>query len=44
MEPAPHVYEIGVTRFQPGDVVRHPLVQRIVEAYDEEARGAGEHS
>ena len=38
------VDEIGVTRFQPGDVVRHPLVQRIVEAYDEEARGADEHS
>jgi len=38
------VDEIGVTRFQPGDVVRHPLVQRIVEAYDEESRGADEHS
>ena len=38
------VDEIGVTRFQPGDVVRHPLVQRIVEAYDEEARGVDEHS
>ena len=41
------VDEIGVTRFQPGDVVRHPLVQKIVEAYeayDEEARGADEHS
>jgi phosphate starvation-inducible PhoH-like protein len=25
---------IGVTRFSPGDVVRHPLVQRIVEAYE----------
>ncbi|MFE8072136.1 PhoH family protein [Marinobacteraceae bacterium S3BR75-40.1] len=25
---------IGFTRFQPSDVVRHPLVQRIVEAYD----------
>ncbi|MGB8975512.1 MAG: PhoH family protein, partial [Pseudomonas capeferrum] len=22
------------THFQPKDVVRHPLVQRIVEAYD----------
>ena len=38
------VDEIGVTWFQPGDVVRHPLVQRVVEAYDDEARGAGEHS
>ena len=38
------VDEIGVTRFQAGDVVRHPLVQRIVEAYDEEARAADEHS
>ena len=26
--------EIGVTRFDSRDVVRHPLVQRIVEAYD----------
>ena len=30
------VASIGVTRFHPGDVVRHPLVQKIVEAYDEE--------
>ena len=26
--------DIGVTRFDSRDVVRHPLVQRIVEAYD----------
>jgi phosphate starvation-inducible PhoH-like protein len=25
---------IGITRFTSADVVRHPLVQRIVEAYD----------
>ena len=25
---------IGFTRFSPRDVVRHPLVQRIVEAYE----------
>ncbi|WP_019024827.1 MULTISPECIES: PhoH family protein [unclassified Thioalkalivibrio] len=25
---------VSITRFQAGDVVRHPLVQRIVEAYD----------
>ena len=25
---------IGFTRFEARDVVRHPLVQRIVEAYD----------
>jgi phosphate starvation-inducible PhoH-like protein len=25
---------ISVTRFGPADVVRHPLVQRIIEAYD----------
>ena len=25
---------IGFTRFESADVVRHPLVQRIVEAYD----------
>jgi len=28
------VNEIGFTYFQSGDVVRHPLVQRIVEAYE----------
>ena len=32
---------ISFTHFQPKDVVRHPLVQRIVEAYDRfEARQA----
>ncbi|MDX1804740.1 MAG: PhoH family protein [Alcanivorax sp.] len=29
---------IGVTRFDSKDVVRHPLVQRIVEAYDRHER------
>ena len=28
------VQGIGITRFENRDVVRHPLVQRIVEAYD----------
>ncbi len=37
---------ISISTFKPRDVVRHPLVQRIVEAYDEfegvdERRGAG---
>ncbi len=27
---------IAITWFSPRDVVRHPLVQRIVEAYDSE--------
>ncbi len=30
-----NVNGIGFTRFQSKDVVRHPLVQRIVEAYDD---------
>jgi len=29
------VQGIGITRFSSKDVVRHPLVQRIVEAYDQ---------
>ena len=29
-----NVQGIGITHFQSKDVVRHPLVQRIVEAYD----------
>jgi phosphate starvation-inducible PhoH-like protein len=29
---------IGITRFEPRDVVRHPLVQSIIQAYDR-ARG-----
>ncbi len=29
-----HVEGISFTRFSPRDVVRHPLVQRIVEAYE----------
>jgi phosphate starvation-inducible PhoH-like protein len=37
------VDEIGMTRFRPGDVVRHPLVQKIVEAYDLEVGEVGEY-
>jgi phosphate starvation-inducible PhoH-like protein len=33
---------IGVTRFTAEDVVRHPLVERIVRAYDAEAAKAGQ--
>jgi len=32
---------IGVTRFEAEDVVRHPLVERIVRAYDEDAAKRG---
>ncbi len=32
---------IGVTRFEAGDVVRHPLVERIVRAYDADAANRG---
>ena len=31
---------LSVTRFTPQDVVRHPLVQRVVEAYESENRSA----
>ena len=31
---------ISVTRFTPQDVVRHPLVQRVIEAYEKEDRSA----
>ena len=31
---------IGITRFTAGDVVRHPLVERIVRAYDADAAQA----
>lgn len=34
---------IGVTRFDSRDVVRHPLVQRIVEAYDRHERDTDTH-
>lgn len=36
---------ISFTHFKPKDVVRHPLVQRIVEAYErfDEAKGDGRH-
>jgi len=29
-----NVQGIGITQFQTADVVRHPLVQTIVEAYE----------
>jgi phosphate starvation-inducible PhoH-like protein len=32
---------IAVTRFSARDVVRHPLVQRIVEAYEREPKSEG---
>jgi phosphate starvation-inducible PhoH-like protein len=32
---------IGVTRFSAEDVVRHPLVERIVRAYDADAANRG---
>ncbi|MBR9872571.1 MAG: PhoH family protein [Gammaproteobacteria bacterium] len=36
-----NVRGIGFTRFESKDVVRHPLVQRIVEAYDSFNDGSG---
>ena len=33
------VEDVGVCRFAASDVVRHPLVERIVKAYDAEAAG-----
>mgnify|MGYP003556875725 CR=1 FL=1 len=30
---------IEIVRFAPGDILRHPLVQRIVDAYDSQAAG-----
>ena len=33
------VQGVGVARFEASDVVRHPLVERIVKAYDAEAAG-----
>jgi phosphate starvation-inducible PhoH-like protein len=35
---------VGFTFFTSRDVVRHPLVQRIVEAYDQSATGSGDVS
>jgi len=35
---------IGITRFQSADVVRHPLVARIVDAYDQRAAAARDMS
>jgi phosphate starvation-inducible PhoH-like protein len=31
---------IGFTQFSPKDVVRHPLVRRIVEAYEADSNGS----
>ena len=37
-----NIDDIGICYFTSDDVVRHPLVQKIVKAYDEyEARGKG---
>ena len=36
------VADIGFTYFSPKDVVRHPLVQRIVEAYESDDNGGGD--
>ena len=38
------VQGIGVTRFGQQDVVRHPLVARIVEAYDQRATAERDHA
>ncbi|MDE1895676.1 MAG: PhoH family protein, partial [Rhodospirillales bacterium] len=38
------VQGIGVTRFTNADVVRHPLVARIVEAYDQRYKAVKEHA
>ena len=35
---------VGFTFFTSRDVVRHPLVQRIVEAYDQSTTGSGDVS
>ena len=32
---------MAVARFEAADVVRHPLVERIVRAYDADAASAG---
>ncbi len=37
-----HVGDIGFTYFSPKDVVRHPLVQRIVEAYELDDNGGSD--
>ncbi len=39
MEVLKNVSGISFTQFEPRDVVRHPLVQRIVEAYEEYHKG-----
>jgi len=35
------VQGVAIARFESSDVVRHPLVERIVKAYDADAQGAG---
>lgn len=35
---------IGITRFESADVVRHPLVARIVDAYDQRVAAARDYS
>lgn len=35
--------EIGVVVFDKTDIVRHPLVRKLVEAYDKDARGTEPH-
>ncbi|NBB52646.1 AAA family ATPase [Rhizobium sp. CRIBSB] len=35
-----HVEGVGILRFEASDVVRHPMVERIVRAYDADAAGA----
>jgi phosphate starvation-inducible PhoH-like protein len=37
-----NVGDIAFTFFSPNDVVRHPLVQRIVEAYEADDNGDGD--
>ena len=32
--------DIGFHRFATGDIVRHPLVQRVVEAYERDGKRA----
>jgi phosphate starvation-inducible PhoH-like protein len=35
------VKSVAIARFQASDVVRHPLVERIVKAYDADAAAQG---
>ena len=36
------VESVAIVRFTGADVVRHPLVQRIVDAYERDERGEAE--